>query len=149
MTDLKRWGLGLVWALFACTFLVYCAVKPPAGTSAGRDAAAMGGGYKVVIPGQSRFFIATPGSTTYTVPTGAYVTSFSCVPEGGASNGGVQITPVGPGTTIPEAGPVVNVPAGYEWGLDTVLQSPPQAFSAGTVFVLTGTTCTITLYQAY
>lgn len=162
MTDLKRWGIGVVWTLFACAFLIYCVAHGGQGASAppdGMDATSNGyvppvpaGGFKTVVPGASRWFMATPNSSSpdggvYVVPAGAYVTSFSCV--AGGDGGTVTITAVGPGVTIIDAGPTVTVPANLSWGLSSVLSSPSQALSGGSVFALVGiTACTVTLYQA-
>ena len=128
----------LLWVFLLC--LVACQdLNPgqpgPSGTS-----------YKTVIPGQSRTFYAAGTSGTYTVPSGAYVTSFSC--HASAAGATLVMTMTGPGITTFDAGPSIVIPAGGAYGLEQPTL-PPTALGAGAKLVFTGTdSYAITLYQA-
>ena len=96
-------------------------------------------------PGTDAFFYASGTSGTYTVPTGAYVTSWSAH---ATSAGTVVVTPSGPQITDAQAGSTITLPAGSAYNMSKpALAGNANELGAGTTFVFTSTDAyVITMY---
>jgi hypothetical protein len=117
------------------------AETPPAATAPAK-------GHRLLAswaPGTDAFFYQSDTSGTYTVPSGAYVTSWSAHSTSGAT---VAITPSGPNIVDAQAGTNITIPAGSAYNMSKpALAGNANELGAGTVFVFTGTDAyVITMY---
>ena len=141
-------ALGLLWAFLLCCVFAACQVSSQGDVPAPPPppSATEGVPLKTVTPGKSRFLTAAGTAGTYTVPAGAYITSFSCHASGAGAT--LVITANGPGITIPEAGASIVIPPSGAYGLDATVLTP-LTLGAGSTLVFTGTDAyAVTLYQA-